>query len=152
ISRSRRPAAMKCAIGITVHTGWGACVLVGGSATSPAIIGNQVIEILGDSERFCFHMAAEMKRAAAEEWIGRARKQAVENARRALAALVTQDVIACAIVGKEGEIGSLAEALSSHPRIHKAEGHFYRDAFREACVAPVYIVPPSSDRKSTRLN
>lgn len=135
---------MNRAIGITVHTGWGACVLVGGSMTSPEIIANEVIEILSESERFCFHIAAEMKGSAAEKWIARARKKAVVNARRALAPLVTRDVIACAIVGKEGQIGSLGDVLSSHPRIHTAEGYFYRDAFRDACVVPVHIVPPSS--------
>jgi hypothetical protein len=141
--RSRRSAAMNRAIGITVHTGWGACVLVGGSMTSPEIIANHLIEILSDSERFCFHIAAEMKRSAAEKWIARERKKAVANARRALAPLVTQDVIACAIVAKEGEIGNLGEVLSSHPRIHTAEGYFYRDAFRDSCAIPVHVVPPS---------
>jgi hypothetical protein len=135
---------MNRAIGITVHTGWGTCVLVGGSMTSPEIIANQMIEILSDSERFCFHIAAEMKPFAAEKWIARERKKAVANARRALAPLVTQDVIACAIVAKEGEIGDLGEVLSSHPRIHTAEGYFYRDVLREACPLPVRIVAPSS--------
>jgi hypothetical protein len=135
---------MNRAIGISVHTGWGACVLVGGSIASPEIIANQVIEILADSERFCFHIAAEMKRAAAEKWIAQARRKAVANARRALAALVAQDVSACAIVAKEGEIGNLGEVLSSHSHIHAAEGYFYRDAIRDACVVPVHIVPPSS--------
>ena len=77
---------MNRAIGISVHTGWGACVLVGGSIASPEIVANQVIEILGDLERFCFHIAAAMERTAAEEWIARARRKAVANARRALAA------------------------------------------------------------------
>lgn len=135
---------MKRAIGITVHTGWGACVVVGGSVTSPQIIANQVIEILDDRERFCFHMAAEMARSAAEAWIARARKKAVANAKRALAALFSPDVTVCAIVAKEGEVGDLDDILASHPRIHTAEGRFYRDAFRDACAVPVHIVPPSS--------
>jgi hypothetical protein len=70
---------MNRAIGISVHTGWEACVLVGGSIASPEIVANQVIEILGDSERFCFHIAAAMKRPAAENWIDRARRKAVVN-------------------------------------------------------------------------
>jgi hypothetical protein len=41
---------MNRATRISVHTGWGACVLVGGSIASPEIVANQVIEILGDSE------------------------------------------------------------------------------------------------------
>jgi hypothetical protein len=85
-------------MGISVHTGWGACVVVGGSLARPEIVSNDVIDILGDSERFCFHMAAEMKRAAA----------------------------------------------ASHPRIHTAEGCFYRDVLRDACTIPVRVVPPAS--------
>jgi hypothetical protein len=85
-----------------------------------------------------------MKRTAAEKWIARARRKAVANARRALAALVVQDVSVCAIVAKEGEMGSLGEILSSHSRIHAAEGYFYRDAFRDACAVPVHVVSPLS--------
>ncbi len=135
---------MKRAIGISVHTGWGACVVVGGTLARPEIVANQVIQILGDSERFCFHLAEKMERTAAEKWIARARKDAMENAKRALAPLIKQDVSICAIVAKEGEVGNLDEVLASHPRIHTAEGFFYRDVLRDACAVPVRVVPPSS--------
>ncbi len=135
---------MRCAMGISIHTGWGACVIVGGSLRAPQIVVNQVIEILGDSERFCFHMAAGMKRAAAERWIARIRKKALGNARRALASAMTPDVSLCAIVAKEGEAGDLGAVLASHARIHTAEGCFYRDVFREACPVPVRLVPPAA--------
>lgn len=134
---------MQRAIGISVHTGWAACVVVGGSLKKPQIIANEVIEMLGDSERFCFHMAAEMKRAEAGKWIARARDKAVTNARRALAPLVAR-AAACAIVAKEGDAGDLDRILASHPRIHTAEGCFYRDVLRDACTIPVRVVPPST--------
>jgi len=51
----------------------GACVVAGGSLPQPEIVANQVIEILGDSERFCFHAAAEMDPNAAEDRIERMR-------------------------------------------------------------------------------
>jgi hypothetical protein len=85
-------------MGISVHTGWGACVVVGGSLARPEIVSNDVIDILGDSERFCFHKAAEMKRAAAGKWIADARSKAIANARRALLPLFAKNVSACAIV------------------------------------------------------
>ena len=94
---------MQRAMGISIHTGWAACVVVGGSLAKPEIVANEVIEILGDSERFCFHMAAEMKRAAAKQWIARAKRKAVANARQALAPLVAKEVRVCAIVAKDGE-------------------------------------------------
>jgi hypothetical protein len=134
---------VKRAIGISVHTGWGACVVVGGSLSRPEIIANSRIEILDDSERFCFHMAETMPRGAAEKWIATAKKKAVANARRALAPLLL-DVSGCAIVAKEGEAGSLDKVLASHPRIHAAEGCFYRDVLREACTIAVRVIPPAS--------
>lgn len=135
---------MQRAMGITIHTGWGACVVVGGSLAKPEIIANEVLEILGDSERFCFHMAAEMSRAAAEQWIARAKKKAIANATRALAPLIARDVSVCAIVAKDGDARDLDEVLASHPRLHTAEGHFYRDVLRDSCPIPVRVVPPLS--------
>lgn len=134
---------MQRALGISVHTGWAACVVVAGSPAQPEILANKVIEILGDSERFCFHLAADMKRRAAAEWIARARKKAIANARRALVPLVAQDVSVCAIAVKDGDAGALDQVLASHPRIHLAEGCFYRDVLREACALPVRFVAPS---------
>ncbi len=135
---------MRRAIGITVHTGWGACVVVGGTLANPEIVANEVIEILGDSERFCFHMAADMTRTAANEWIAHARQKAIANARKALAPLVAKDVAVCAVVAKENDAGGLDKILASHPRIHLAEGCFYRDVLRDACEVPVQVIPPSS--------
>ncbi len=135
---------MKHAIGISIHTGWGACVVVGGSLAKPEIVANQVVEVLGDSERFCFHMAAEMKRAEVEKWIHGLRKKALANAKRALSPLLDESVNVGAVVAKPGEAGDLDRILASHPRLHTAEGCFYRDVFKEACAVPVQIVPPSS--------
>lgn len=131
------------AIGISVHTGWGACVVVGGSLAKPEIVANERIEILGDSERFCFHMAAEMKRPAAEKFLARIREKAVANAKAALAPFIAQ-AGACGIVAKTGEPGTLDQVLASHPRIHTAEGIFYRDVLREVCAVPAQVVPPAS--------
>jgi hypothetical protein len=135
---------MQRAIGISVHTGWGACVVVGGSLAKPEIIANRLVDVLDDSERFCFHMAAEMKPAAAEKWIERVRQKALLNAKRELATLVDRDVKVCAVVAKPGTPLKLADVLASHPRIHTAEGCFYRDVFREACGVPAHLVIPSS--------
>jgi hypothetical protein len=135
---------MQRSMGISVHTGWAACVVVAGSLKQPAIIANERIDILGDSERFCFHMAADMKLAAAEKWIASARRKALANAKKALAPLLARDVATCAIVAKDGSPGTLETILASHPRIHTAEGCFYRDVLREACTVPVQFVAPKS--------
>jgi hypothetical protein len=134
---------MRRAIGISVHTGWGACVVVGGSLSQPEIVANELVEILGGSERFCFHAAAAMRPNAAGEWLEQIRETALINARRRLSPLVAK-VSVCAIVAKEGQPQHLAAVLASHQRVHTAEGHFYRDVFREACTIPVRVLPPSS--------
>jgi hypothetical protein len=135
---------MHSAMGISVHTGWGACVVVAGSPTNPEIIANQVVEILGHSERFCFHIAADMERVAAEKWIANVKEKAIANATRALSPLIAQRVRVCAIVAKQGDLGDLGEVLASHMRIHSAEGVFYREVVRAACTVPIHIISPAS--------
>ncbi|HJS90655.1 MAG TPA: hypothetical protein VJ738_11890 [Steroidobacteraceae bacterium] len=132
------------AIGITVHTGWGACVVVGGSLEEPEIIANSVIELLKETERFCYHRAAQMKAPAAREWLTQMRAKALAQARSELAPLMDRYVRHGAIVAKEGPLPEPEVALASHMRIHSAEGLFYRDVFREACRIPCRIVPPAS--------
>jgi len=139
----QRSKSHRYAMGISVHTGWGACVVVGGSPRAPVIIANEVIHVLGDAERFCYHAAAEMEPREAQKWIARLRKRALANAKRRLAPLVAQ-AGRLAIVAKECDPGSLEEILASHPRIHTAEGCFYRDVFRDACTKPVHLISPSS--------
>jgi len=135
---------MRHAIGISIHTGWGVCVVAGGSLLKPQIVANEVIEMLGDAERFCFHTAAEMQHDAAQEWIAHARHKAVGNARRALTPLIAHQVSVCALVAKQGDAGELGQILASHPRMHTAEGFFYRDVLLAACTVPTRIVPPQS--------
>jgi len=132
------------AIGISVHTGWGACVVVGGSLRAPEIVGNTVLELLDDSERFCYHRAAEMKAASVAEWLMRVRAKALARARSELALLLAQDVRVGAIVAKDGVLPDLDAALATHMRIHSAEGLFYRDVFRDACQVPCHIVSRAS--------
>ena len=69
---------------------------------------------------------------------------AIANATRALAPLVAKGAGVCAIVAKTGDAGKLDEILASHPRIHTAEGCFYRDVVRQACSVPVRLFAPSS--------
>lgn len=141
---SGRSRAMECAIGITVHTGWGACVVVSGSPRNPQIIGNRVIDLLDGAERFCYHRAAEMKAASVPEWLERVRARALAQARSELAPLLTPTVRFGAIVAKDGVLPDPNTALATHMRIHLAEGLFYRDVFRDACQIPCRITPPAS--------
>ena len=143
-SGDRTSRAGEYAIGISVHTGWGACVVVGGSPRDPQIIGNTVIELLEDKERFCYHHAAGMKAASVPEWLEQVRARALAQARNALTPLLTPTVRVGAIVAKHGALPDPDAALATHMRIHLAEGLFYRDIFREACRIPCRITPPAS--------
>lgn len=132
------------AIGITVHTGWAACVVVGGSPREPQILGNKVITLLDGAERFCYHRAAEMSAAAAQEWLTGVRAKALVRARRELAPLMDRRVGVGAIVAKDGALADPDTALATHLRIHSAEGLFYRDVFRDACQVPCRVIAPAS--------
>jgi hypothetical protein len=135
---------MPRALGISVHTGWGACVAVEGSRRRPAILANGIVEMLGDTERFCFHMAAEMPAAQRANWIEGLRHKAIANARQALGTFLDLEVQCCAIVARDGASPDLEAALRSHTSFHMAEGLFYRDVLRTACPVRVIIVPPRS--------
>ena len=135
---------MARAPGVSIHTGWGACVVVAGSPAKPEVIASALVEVLGDDERFCFHMAADMRHSEAEAWLAKARSKALANAKQALAPLLAHAVDRAAIVAKPGDAGPLEQVLESHPRLHTAEGYFYRDVFREACGVPAELVPPAS--------
>jgi hypothetical protein len=131
------------AIGISVHTGWGACVVVSGSLEKPEVVANKVVELLGDAERFCYHRAAEMDPGLVQGWLAEVRAKALVKARSELSPLM-QQVHAGAVVAKDGNFPDVQAVLASHPRMHSAEGSFYRDVFREAVQVPCRIITPAS--------
>src|SRR5262245_14760849 len=115
----------------------------GGSLFEPEVVANEVVELLGNSERFCVHAAAGMKPNAAQKWIERMRERALVNARRGLLALIAK-VSVCAIAAKKGQPAG-SHGGSSVPCTHShGRGIFLRDVFRDACTVPVRFVPPSS--------
>ena len=138
---------MQLALGLTVHTGWAACIAAGGSLRVPHIAMRARVEMLDDADRFVFHRAAETRRAEAVAFIERARRIAVERASGALEALRKgRDLCACAVVARRGSMPELETTLASHPKLHTAEGLFYRDVLIEAarsCGLTATIVPPS---------
>jgi hypothetical protein len=139
---------MQHAIGISVHTGWAACVVVAGSPRRPEVIANAVVELLGEEERFCFHRASTMKPDAVPAWLASVRAKALAEARKALEPLLAQ-VDFAAIVAKDGPSLDLKTVPATHMQLHGAEGSFYRDVFRETCrllrrQISCHIVAPKS--------
>ena len=117
---------------------------MGGSLQKPEIVANQVIELLPERERFCYHRAATMTSDAAREWLAGVRAMALARARIELSPLLRQGAAISVLVAREGDVSDFATAVSTHLRIHSAEGFFYRDIFRDACQLPCRVVAPSS--------
>lgn len=138
-----KPGTVTQVLGISPHTGWAACVVVSGTPIEPTIVANQVVRYAEDAERFCYHVAAEMERAAAEQWLEEVRRAAVRRARKQLEPLCARAEL-CAIAANDRDPGSLDHIFAAHPRIHTAEGCFHRDVLKEACALPVELVPPKS--------
>lgn len=135
---------MDRALGICVHTGWAACVVVEGTRRRSRILANARIEIVAGPDRFCYHRASALPSNARARWLAGLRRRALAEARRALAPLLAYRIGACAIVARAGEAGALAAVLEAHPRIHTAEGCFYRDVILAACGARAIVVTPAS--------
>jgi hypothetical protein len=133
---------VRLALGLSVHTGWAACVAAGGSLEAPLIAARIEIQLLDDQERFVFHRAAEASAGAAAKLVARARADAAANAAAALGRLTYDlrqaghELTRCAVVANLGAPpGSIAEIVAAHPRIHTAEGLFYRDVLCDAARA-----------------
>jgi hypothetical protein len=144
------------ALGICVHTGWAAVVVAGGGWKNPVLAAREHVELLGESERFVFHRAAEMRLDEARTWVARARSEATTRASAVMKRLVTaHDVEACGLVAKKAALLPLEEIVAAHPRIHTAEGGFYRDVLRAAAEATgmkvKVIAPGELDAKDVRL-
>ncbi len=147
---------MQVALGLSVHTGWAAAVVAGGDWDRPVVAVRERLEMLGEKDRFVFHRAAEMGPGQAQTWLAQARAEATDRAIAVMKRLVAQHgVKRCAVVAKGGAMLPLADIVAAHPRIHTAEGCFYRDLLAEAAAAagmqPRIIAPRSLDAKDERL-
>lgn len=154
MSEASRPPPL--ALGLCSHTGWAAAVVAGGGWNDPVLAAREHVELLGQDERFLFHKAAEMTPAQARAWVARARAKATERATAVMRRLANAHAVeACALVAKKGTLLPLEDIVAAHPRIHTAEGLFYRDVLEEAAKAAglrVKVIPPAAlDAKDPRL-
>jgi hypothetical protein len=130
------------AIGIRVHSGWGALVALSGKHGDEEIIERRKVMIVDPKAIGVvqpYHYVEEMELGAAERHLARC---AAESSRRALEALCQtsaqlQDrgftLIGSAILLSSARpLPDLDEILGSHALIHTAEGEFFRLAFTKA--------------------
>lgn len=134
------------AIGVRVHSGWGALVAVagGGSAREPIeIIERRRVTVIdpkmpGAKQPYHFVRECEVPQAQAHltECAELAERLAFESIHGIIRELhgIGYRVEASAILLASGrKLPALSEILASHPMLHTAEGVFFRDAFGKGC-------------------
>jgi hypothetical protein len=137
----------RAAIGVRMHSGWGALVAVSNSA-GPLEIKVEVIDrrriavvapgTLGAKQPY--HFAENLELPEAENFLGNCFAASKRLALAAVRDVVDElrarqyRVVGSAVVLASGRpLPPLAKILASHALIHAAEGEFFRDAFSKAC-------------------
>ena len=134
------PASSKAAaaIGVRMHSGWGALVAVSNDNGTVEVIERRRIVVISPGARGGkqpYHFAKSLELPEAEKYLGESFEAA-----ECLALTAVQDLAdkVCAqnrIVGSAVLLASgrtlphLAKVLASHSLIHAAEGEFYREVF-----------------------
>ena len=129
----------QAALGIRSHSGWAVVI----AAATETIVLRRTVEIvdrriLGAVQPY--HHVEAWPLTNAEEFLKKCAAATNSLAHEALQQ-VLRDVEsagfrasrACLLLSSGRLPATLAETLSSHPRIHTAEGEFYRDAWKNAC-------------------
>jgi hypothetical protein len=137
-----RPQMKQAAIGVRMHSGWGALVAVSNNAGTVEVIQRLrvVITPLGTrGGNQPYHFAKSLELPEAERFLG---DYFVASKRLGLAAV--QDlvrelggqyrVVGSAVLLASGRpLPPLSRILASHALIHAAEGEFFREVFSKAC-------------------
>jgi hypothetical protein len=131
------------AIGVRMHSGWGAVVAVSNDDGRLSVVERRRIDIIdGESagKKQPYHFAKDLTLGAAEKYIANcaadSERLASESIQSVIEKLRDRDyaVKTCAVVLASGRaLPSLSEILASHPLIHTAEGEFFRRAVWTAC-------------------
>jgi hypothetical protein len=140
--RNKGMLSLRAAVGMRVHSGWAALVVMGGTSRAPRVLARRRIVIFDAAipgSKQPFHAAEKMKLDKAEAHIARCRASTWKMAREAVGAVIAEmraqghEVMGCGLLLASGRpVGTLPAALASHAMLHTAEGQFYRDALREA--------------------
>jgi hypothetical protein len=132
----------RAAIGIRVHSGWGALVAVSGANGAEEVIERSRISITEPRMAGAvqpYHFAEKLELKKAEEHVAKCQEASGRLALAALRELLQQlqardyRVTGSAILLSSGRpLPEFARILASHPMIHTAEGEFFRKVFRDA--------------------
>ncbi|HYX69668.1 MAG TPA: hypothetical protein VE825_11085 [Terriglobales bacterium] len=146
-------------LGFRVHSGWAAAVAVAGPVKAPQVVLRKTIIIADPAipgSKQPYHAAQKLGLKQAETLVRRCTASTRALARRAVRGIVAelrtkglQPGGACILLSSGRELGPLAAILASHPRIHTAEGVFFREALRRACRRSRVTVTGVKEREIT---
>jgi hypothetical protein len=129
-------------LGFRPHTYWTAAVALAGSADAPRLIQRRRIDFAAGDERSVYHRVETMAADEAQGWIARVWAACEADARRGIGELVgtlagagVELGLAVVPIGRGKPLDKLEDILSSHSRMHAAEGDFYRGVVASACTA-----------------
>lgn len=142
------------ALGFRAHSGWASLVGVAGTARAPRVLLRRRLEMTDGTiagAKQPFHAAEQMPLSRADTYIARCIERSQALALTALRAAVTEieksghRVVGCGLLLASGRpLGTLADTLASHAKIHTADGEHFRDALGFAarrCRLEVIRVP-----------
>ena len=130
-------------MGVRMHSGWGAVVVVSNDDGRVSVIARERIEVIDKNscgKKQPYHFAKNMALSAAERYLARcaaeSQRLACKSTRRLIEDLQKRAyrLAKCAVLTASGrELPLLAAILKAHPLIHTAEGEFFRNAICSAC-------------------
>src|SRR5437870_1700141 len=133
----------RAAIGVRMHSGWGALVAVSNSAGTVEVIDRRRVAVTtpetpGASQPY--HFAENLDLPQAEKFLGNcfagSKRLALTAIRDVVGELRGRQyiVVGSAVILAAGRpLPPLSKILASHALIHAAEGEFFREAFSKAC-------------------
>jgi hypothetical protein len=146
----------RAALGIRVHSGWGALVAVTLNNGSIEILNRRRIAITGTTDRGAsqpYHAARDLTLSEAEPFLAGAFAAAHTAASSGLHDVIDVmraqkfQVAGCAILMAAGRtLPPLERILAAHLLLHTAEGVFFREAFAKACESHKISVTKVRDR------
>jgi hypothetical protein len=133
----------QAALGLRMHSGWGALVAVSREPSTFEIAYRSRIEICdatGSRGNQPYHHAAELELPAAERFLSEYTANTQRLATVEISAAVDElrsanlEITAAAVLVASGRaLPQLAQVLAAHPLIHTAEGELFRNAACKAC-------------------
>jgi hypothetical protein len=133
----------RAAIGVRMHSGWGALVAVSFSAGKVEVIERRRVAVTTPQTPGAnqpYHFAENLELPEAEKFLGdcfaASKRLAIAAVRDVVGELGGRQyrVVGSAVLLASGRpLPTLAKILASHALIHAAEGEFFREVFSKAC-------------------